>query len=350
MKDINRYSNLDLLRIICCISVILMHSCSYIINSVPQNTLGWYAAMTIESTGFFAVPIFFMLSGYFMLDLNKNITFKYLFNKIKHLIISLLFFSLIYIIYIYKLYIYPEQINYTNISQVYIYDLLNGHFHMWYIYYLISLYLLIPVFRVILSNKFVLKYYVTLFFIIYFIFFPLSDIPVFSYFFSFINKLNFGKLFGYSIFFLIGGIFKNYPLSCLNQKKNTLYFMGIISLMIMLIGNIIYCFLFETERRIFLNHFQPFIFIVAIAIFYFFVNFKINNKQIISLCKKISKKTLGIYYIHLIPYYILCDVGLYHLQHLGVLTILFSTLINFIISITIISILDKIPILSKYVL
>lgn len=138
-----RLNNYDLLRMICSFGVILIHVSAVYINKIEsfENT---FAICLYNGIGRFAVPIFLMLTGTFLLNNPKNKDFKYFYNKyLKKLYIQTLIFSVLYIIYrVLKLFFENENPNINELIE----DLLIGKpfYHMWYMYMLIIVYLLIP--------------------------------------------------------------------------------------------------------------------------------------------------------------------------------------------------------------
>ncbi len=78
LKNVNSY---DYLRVITIYSVVLLHTTApllYLFNVIP--TYEWITGDAFGSLVRWCVPIFFMLSGTFLLDPNKNETIKDFFN------------------------------------------------------------------------------------------------------------------------------------------------------------------------------------------------------------------------------------------------------------------------------
>ena len=104
----------------------------------------------------FGVPNFFMISG--SLFLRRDISFNNVFNKyIKRIVIHLIIWSFIYSIYNIKI----TRINYKSILFKYI----NSHYHLWYLFEIMRLYMIVPFLREISKKDELLKcfYYYLLF-------------------------------------------------------------------------------------------------------------------------------------------------------------------------------------------
>ena len=86
--DNNRNYNADVLRIIACIGVLVLHVLGT--KGSIINTLLYYL-------GTISIPIFFILSGHFILN-KKDLNMKYLLKKISNIIVLVLSLSIVYFI------------------------------------------------------------------------------------------------------------------------------------------------------------------------------------------------------------------------------------------------------------
>ena len=103
----------------------------------------WYSASFIASIAFSAVPLFFMITGYLMLNSEKSEDTSYLKHHISRMGIPLFFWSLLYII---ADMISKKNLNIKNIVM----GVLNifkepADEALWYIYVMIALYLISPI-------------------------------------------------------------------------------------------------------------------------------------------------------------------------------------------------------------
>src|SRR5690554_778372 len=97
----NRVLSLDLLRVIACLLVILLHtSANYVVVMEDYPTTfamnSWQAGNIFDSLSRSAVPLFVMLSGTFMLDPSRDIPNSKLISKIIKLITTFLFWAVAY--------------------------------------------------------------------------------------------------------------------------------------------------------------------------------------------------------------------------------------------------------------
>lgn len=148
-----RKHNLDLLRIICTFLIILLHLGSYyaVVGNIQKYPDFYISVGTLAITvSRVAVPSFIMLSGYLILGNPRNKSPYTFYRKtIIILVIPAFFFSFIYVLY--SLYIEKTKSMYLGTPANYmkpLKDWLNGvpFYHMWYIYMLLGLYLISPLF------------------------------------------------------------------------------------------------------------------------------------------------------------------------------------------------------------
>ncbi|MBR3660935.1 MAG: acyltransferase [Bacilli bacterium] len=155
MKKFNdRENNYDLLRILACFAVIVAHvSAQYIDNITLLGTFYSNGELRIiilfNVLSRFAVSSFVMLSGAFLLSNYKNKDRKTFYKKsIKTIVIPTLIFSVFYFL-IAEAKVLLGVIKYgNNLNDILIpiRNFLIGlpYYHMWYMYMLIGLYLIIP--------------------------------------------------------------------------------------------------------------------------------------------------------------------------------------------------------------
>lgn len=150
-----REANFDLLRILCTLSVIIIHVTATF--KLALTSADFFGHLHTEHIGFialfdtlprFAVPCFFMLSGAFLLDNPQNREYRYFYRKsFKSIGIPILLFSLLYLGYSEaRPVVYFLRGEGASHLLPPVLDLLRGapFYHMWYMYTLIGIYIAIP--------------------------------------------------------------------------------------------------------------------------------------------------------------------------------------------------------------
>lgn len=151
----SREANFDLLRIISASAVVLLHisgsflQCS---DAVPRNCT--LPLMLINHIVRFAVPCFFMLSGAFVLDDERNVDYKYFYKKsFKNIGVTSIVFCVLYVLYgIARLMAGVFIFRRHRIGHVLpglltiLKSLIKGEpfYHLWYLFVLVGLYIAAP--------------------------------------------------------------------------------------------------------------------------------------------------------------------------------------------------------------
>lgn len=128
-----RRGNYDLLRIVAQFFVVVLHVSSSVVANPSDPEFFSYNFYSMLSR--FSVPVFVMLSGYFNME---NMDVKKAFKKSLKLYIIILFWSLIYLLR--NLYLNGGM----ELSQI-LNEMFLGHYHMWFLFMTIGLYLLTPI-------------------------------------------------------------------------------------------------------------------------------------------------------------------------------------------------------------
>ena len=148
----NRIEYISLASVVSAIAVIYLHANGCFWNFSPNRY--WFTANIIESVFYFAVPIFFMISGAMLIDFNKKYDLKQYFSKrIYKTVIPFIIWSFIgLLIQIY----YLKTVNVNDVTIGYIVNgLLSGRLVgvYWFFIPLFLTYLAIPVFAYISDNN-----------------------------------------------------------------------------------------------------------------------------------------------------------------------------------------------------
>lgn len=130
------YPFLDSVRALACILVVLLHTSAL---QFGQFFDGWGVALCYNSLTRMAVPLFFMISGYILLDADIKSLSRFYYRRYLRILLP---FSVICMLY----YFTPEYRNYSIPGYL---RQIATHFvdyHLWYVYAIIGLYLALPFF------------------------------------------------------------------------------------------------------------------------------------------------------------------------------------------------------------
>lgn len=79
----NRNISLDLLKVLACIGVVLLHTTM----GGFKETGSWNLLAYLYYLGTYSIPLFFMVNGYLLLG-KKEITYPYILQKVKWILIT----------------------------------------------------------------------------------------------------------------------------------------------------------------------------------------------------------------------------------------------------------------------
>lgn len=264
----NRNSNVELLRILCIISIILHHSYYHSDFSNATTSFNYLILYLIGILGIISNDIFILITGYYAV--NSNIKLR---NIIKLVLESIFYSYAIMIIYT----IITGELNPNMII-----DSLTPIIHNsnWFITCYILLYISIPFINILIQNidK---KQYSYLLLIAITIFSILPSLGLLNQYYS--------SYVWFVIVYLVGAYIKKYNCKKLVLKNDLLFMFSSISLAIVLIAKRNW----NVGLIIGINNFI--MFILGLSIFVEFINRKMFYNKYINY---ISSSVLGIYLIH----------------------------------------------------
>lgn len=94
-KNKNRIYYIDILRVIACLSVIIIHSSATYVTK-NWGSFNFWIGNILDSLSRIGVPLFIMISGALLLDEKYICTKKKIIKHIKKMILFFIFWSLVY--------------------------------------------------------------------------------------------------------------------------------------------------------------------------------------------------------------------------------------------------------------
>lgn len=192
---------LDVLRVISMAAVVMLHTSSrYWDSTPPVKSYKWEVLNFFDSSVRWAVPVFVMISGALFLNQNKPLTIRRLYSKnIARILVITLFWGLVYAL----LYNLPNHLSISELRD-FIKIWLSGHYHMWFLFMLIGLYILAPILRCVTKDIQATKYFLFLAFFVNIIFPFVSNTIQLSFLNILFEKLEFKLLLGYVFYYVLG--------------------------------------------------------------------------------------------------------------------------------------------------
>ena len=225
-------------------------------------------------------------------------------------------------------------------------------YHLWFLYMIIGLYMLVPLLRIFIQNA--KEEHYRYFFIIFILFG--CALPLLSDTLLLVdNRLNINfnikELLGFSGYFILGYYLSNYEIS--KRVKRLIYILAAASVIFQIIGTILISYKLNIANILLYKNSTPNVAIQAIAVFLIIkeTSVKIHfYEKAKSILFTLSKYSFGIYLVHDLFNQFFSKLGFTPTYFNPLLMIPFRAIITFILSFLIIWVLDKIPFIRKHCL
>jgi surface polysaccharide O-acyltransferase-like enzyme len=340
MNETKRQTELDVLRLIATLAVIMIHAglkISTDSTGVQRMYWGIHAAIV------WCVPAFFMVSGRFFLDPARDVSIKKIFSKyIPHLVIPFLVWTAVFTAY----YIVSGTYDNLNVFGIAT-EFIHGPYHLWFLYALAGLYLLTPLLRKISADDKLMTYFLILFGIINIVLEYLVYLPkVGGIIETFIENLGLQVLSGYAGYFMLGYYLYSKRESISGKKEIAAYIIGAL----MFVGTIAAECLATQEMRetdFIKQYLKPNVIIYSAAIYLFFIKrvsllrFSEKAKRILA---KLTEYGFGVYCIHAIINEFIQTPSF---ESLPIITSLLRVVCLYLISLALTWLIRKIPFVGK---
>ena len=153
--------SIDLIRIIACFMVVMIHTAAYDFDYADPASSQWMAQNVYDSFIRSGVPLFFMLSGIVFLQ-KKTITLSYIWKKILRLLIVYVLFYVFYKAFEVRHELVQDPLYLIRAVCWGHYP----HYHLWFMLELIAIYVMLPfIHRCTSAKPELTKYYLTVFFV-----------------------------------------------------------------------------------------------------------------------------------------------------------------------------------------
>ena len=280
-----RKTNIDFLRIICSVMVVLLHTSA--MGTLIPGEKGFLINTVLNSLTRFSVPVFIMISGYFMLG--KEEDFSYFLKRSIKLIVIMILWSVIYLVK----YTLSGAVLVNSVKDIVKY-LLTQPIHLWYFYALSALILFTPALSVFArkSDKKTYIYTMTLMLVFGSVITMLVRENSFPTLTLITEKLKIGTMLTFPAFYLFGYFVKRFGIS----KKISLT--SFVTGLILTVSSVI---ILSFQKGILSENVLSFyalnVAFMSMGIFAFFSSLNIGENGFI---KWLAPLTGGIYGLHMI--------------------------------------------------
>ena len=353
-----RIVGLDILRIVATFCVIIIHvAAEYKWNeSVYSNK--WFTSIVYEGISRWAVPVFIMISGVLFLNSGRTDNAKNILRSIKRIITAFLFWTVMYVMFDY---IQNPSMGLKDIMS----GLIRGHFHMWFLFTIVGLYLVAPILKYIVSNEKICKYFLILSLVCAFLIpsfieglLCINNIVNNSYMQSFVSAIeanwydmHFSIPTDYAVYFVLGTYLYNIKPTKMQQRL--IYLLSIISFICVVALTIwVSRIQGDTYSGVF-SYFNVFVLCESIGIYTFIVEKTRTmeaDSKLANMLGWMSDCCFGVYLMHMILLYSIekcLDVNIIILEPAIFIPLL--SLVILVVGICVTRLIKCIPILKKYI-
>ena len=342
-KKNERVVYFDILNIICMIAVVAMH-----VNAATHGSplvRAWKSSFAIDCIFYFAVPVFYMLSGATLYNYREKYDTKTFFKKrLTKIIIPLIYWSIF--IYIFKVYISKELTPATgvlNFINMVIGNKIEGTFY--FMFDILGIYLTMPLMSLVLKKENNKDLWLIV--LLFFIFNGLlpNILPLFKLYLYNSLQVQMG---GYIVFVILGYLLSTTDIS---KKHRIMIYIGAI---IGLIYRYVTTYIWSMEQGVVVRTTWGYTswhsILLACSVFLIVkeLSKKINiSNKVEKILKEVSSCSFGIYLTHIMV--ITCQSRLLHINHLSWEWRTFGIISTYLISLLVVWILKKIPMFKKVV-
>lgn len=344
-----RLAYADLLRCAAMVAVIVLHLAGSQLENVAVGSFAFHVLNVYDSLSHWCVPVFVMLSGMFLLDPDHSLPLsKLLRGHILRIFVALVVWGAAYALVTQILTYGLHMADLWN--ALYQVALGQTHFHLWFLYMIIGLYLVTPILRAFVRGASQAEFH--WFFALVFVFAwllpnvlrlrPSQTVSLW------INNLNLHLVMGYVGYYVLGYYLRTYTLS--PKIKSTLYGLGILGA----VGTILGTAWLSQQRgmlaQTFYNYDNPTIALMSIAVFLFFREVVQNRtslprRHLIFVAAKVS---FGVYLSHAFFLILLNHLGITVLSFSPVLAVPALAVVVLAGALAVAWVLSKLPVVGRY--
>lgn len=326
-----RNINLDLIKVLACIGVVLLHTTMIGF----KDTGSWNLLAYLYYLGTYSIPLFFMVNGYLLLG-KRNITYSYILEKVKWILITVSSWNTI-------VWLLKRDFAVNPVKKIIGSMVQKGYFfQFWFFGALILIYLCLPVLKKFLNSKRSYLYILSLLISIGLIF-ELTNIIIQTPLQSYVIQTF--RLWTWFFYYILGGLIAQFDKEFI--KNGFKRWMKIVAVLLLLITPVILFFFAKTiYHNLFAEYFYDILFvkIVSLGVFLTILTLSLKEskyKWIVSL----SNQTMGVFIVH--TYVMKVLEKLLGFSYTG--AYLLFPILTLCVSLIVVSLLMKIPYFNRIV-
>ena len=336
----------DILRIVAIFFVVFVHLAAQHWADVDVSSRAWFAFNLYCTTGKWSVPIFVMISG--ALFLGRDVSISSILKKnVARIAAVFLFWSGCYALI-------DLVFRHAPLSVV-LSQFITGHYHLWFLYMIVGLYLLIPLLRPIVQNETLTRYFLLLAFVFTFL------LPQLALFLSFVSYqasavIHTVIMYSYCFFplgftaYFIGGYYLSRR-DFSRREEITLYCIGVAGLLVSVFAPVALSRAQGAPSDIFYTYNSLNVLCTSVPIFVFakqHLNFPRMGEKAYTFLRKMSKYSFGVYLVHPMVIELLQHFGIDTFSCNAFFSVPLLAVFVFAVSTAISALLNAIPVIKDH--
>lgn len=349
----NRIVYYDYLRIAATVGVVVVHVSAQYWSSVELGSHEWNVLNTYDSLVRWVVPVFVLLSGALFLDPDRKVEIPKLYKKnILRLFVALVFWSAIYAL---NGYLQGNTLEKT------VENFIAGHYHLWFLFMMIGLYIITPLLRKITESRDATKYFLAVSLVLTFLIPRALDFAMLAgnhYVVTVAQALDrayanssFHLTLGYSCYFVCGYYLSKFEIA--PRARYLIYGLGILGFAATIFLTDAFSLRASEATQHFYNYFATNVMIEAVAVFVF-AKYELSRIRVSDVVADklsyLSKICFGVYLVHVLVLEKFRTVlGFDAMTFDPLVGVILLTAATVLVSGLISAVLNKIPVLSRYI-
>ena len=342
----------DILRVVAIFFVVAVHLSAQHWLDVDVSSRAWFAFNLYCTTGKWSVPIFVMISGALFLGRDTPIC-TILKKNVLRMVYVFVFWSGCYALISL---IFRHSPPFDVFSQF-----ITGHYHLWFLYMIVGLYLLIPLLRPIVQSETLTRYFLLLSLVFTFL------LPQLALFCTFVSPristlistvIMFTYCYfplGFTVYFVGGYYLSRRDFS--RREEAVLYSVGILAFLFSIFAPVVHAKAQGAPSAVFYNYDSLNVLLTSVPIFVFakqHLNLSSSREggdrqsKALAFIRKLSKYSFGVYLVHPMVIELLQHFGIDTFSCNAFFSVPLLAIFVFAASTAISALLNCVPIINKH--
>lgn len=346
-ENSERIESFDVLRVLATLAVVVLHLSAQHWADVDVTSRAWFAFNLYDSAVRWAVPVFVMISG--ALFLSRNIPLSAILRKnVLRIAIAFVFWSAAYALI--------DFVAYGDTPVGALMQFFQGHYHMWFLFMIVGLYLIIPLLQKFVPDTALVRYFLLLGLVFTFLLPQLAALSSLvsretgSVLNTIITYSHLQLPLGFTVYFVGGYYLSNRAFT--GHKELVIYSAGIAGFLFTVFASAGVSAAQGTATTLFYGHDTFNVLCMSAAIFVFarqHFNFPHMGDRARSVLRRLSKYSFGVYLVHPMVIELLQHFGIDTFSCNAFFSVPLLAVIVFAVSLAISAALNRLPFFKRFV-